>query len=307
MNVLNGHNETGGGLHVVEAGSSVPRRSLGRYLRQAREAAGVSLEAAARDLEWSRAKMYRVEGGQSPLRRHDVMAMCTLYRISAEHAEALVALATETKAKGWWHSYGQAVPAWFDLYLGLEAAAARLRHYESGVIPGLLQIPEYAAAVFRTKPGASEAEVQQKVAVRMERKKLLERRLPPAPSFDVIIDEAVLRRPIPDRPAMQQQLAYLVNLAAREPHISVRVLPSAIGPHVASTAGDFVILDFPAEGPRQAEPTTIYSQNLTGALYLDKPDEVDAYERVWTGLCELSLDERATEQLVAEIIKGEWR
>src|SRR5688572_2252912 len=133
---------------MTDSGSSVPRRQLGRFLRQAREQAQMSLEAAAAELEWSRAKMYRIEGGQTPVRKHDVIAMCSVYGARTELTEALVALAVESKSRGWWHAYGDAVPAWFELYVGLEAAASRLRQYESGLIPGLLQTRDYAAAVY---------------------------------------------------------------------------------------------------------------------------------------------------------------
>jgi transcriptional regulator with XRE-family HTH domain len=287
---------------VIEGGSSVPRRQLGRYLKKAREEAGIALEAAARELEWSRARMYRIEGGQTSVRSHDVVAMCALYGVSKDMTEVLVSLAKESKAKGWWHPYSDVVPAWFELYVGLEAAASRLRQYESSLIPGLLHTPEYAEAVYRTLPGITETEVAQKVALRLERQQLLARRRPKAPEFEVIVDEAVLRRPIADLDGMQRQLAHLVN-GSQRPGVSVRVLPSAVGPHPASAAGSFVILDFPSVGSRPPEPTTVYSENLTGALYLDKPGEVAAYAEVWETLDALALGARESEDLIGTIIK----
>ncbi|WP_407939920.1 Scr1 family TA system antitoxin-like transcriptional regulator [Micromonospora tarapacensis] len=181
---------------MTDIGSSVPRRQLGRLLRQ--EEAGINLEAAAEALEWSRAKMYRLESGQTSLRTHDVTLMCQHYGTSAELTEVMVSLARESKARGWWHSYGEAIPAWFELYVGLEAAARRVRHYEPNVVPGLLQTPDYAATIFGGKPRTPH-EVAQKVALRLERQKLLTRRRPAAPILEVIIDEAVVRRPIHDR------------------------------------------------------------------------------------------------------------
>ncbi|MEU7754153.1 helix-turn-helix transcriptional regulator [Micromonospora sp. NPDC049171] len=285
-----------------EAGSSVPRRQLGRLLRQAREEAGINLEAAANDLEWSRAKMYRLESGQTSLRTHDVMLMCQHYGTSAELTEVLVSLARESKSRGWWHAYDDVIPGWFELYVGLEASATRIRHYEPTLIPGLLQTPEYMAAVFQTKPNRSAQEVAQKVALRMERQKLLSRRSPAAPGFHAVIDEAVVRRPIGDIDAWRAQLAHLVN-AAQAPNISVRVLPLATGPHRASVAGAFVLLDFPAVGTRPAEPSTVYCESLTGSLYLDRPSEVETYSEVWQTLLDLALSERASEDLISTVIK----
>ncbi|MGC9666721.1 helix-turn-helix domain-containing protein [Planosporangium sp. 12N6] len=287
---------------MIDGGSSVPRRQLGRYLKKAREEAGVALEAAARELEWSRARMYRIESGHTSVRSHDVVAMCALYGVSKEMAEVLVGLAKESKAKGWWHPYSEVVRPHLELYFGLEAAASRLRQYQAALIPGLLQTREYAEAVFRTLPGTTEDEVAQKVAVRLERQRLLGRRRPKAPELEVVLDEAVLRRTIADREGMQRQLAHLVNIA-QKPGIGVRVLPLEAGPHPASAAAEFVILEFPGVGNRDPEPTTIYSDGITGSLYLDKPGEVAAYERAWQALDSLALGQRESEDLIGTIIK----
>ncbi|WP_405100074.1 helix-turn-helix domain-containing protein [Micromonospora sp. NBC_01412] len=288
-----------------DVGSSVPRRQLGRLLRQAREEAGINLEAAAEALEWSRAKMYRLENGQTALRTHDVTLMCQHYGTAAELTEVLVSLARESKSKGWWHAYGEAIPGWFELYVGLEAAACHVRLYEPNLIPGLLQSPEYMEAVFATKQGRTPQEVAQKVALRLERQKLLSRRSPAAPRFDAIIDEAVIRRPIGDLEAWRRQLAHLVN-ASQAANVSFRVLPLAAGPHGVSVAGAFIVLDFPAVGTRPAEPSTIYCESFTGSLYLDRPNEVEAYSDAWQTLRGLALDERASEDLVSTLIKESY-
>ena len=129
---------------TADTGSTVPRRQVGRLMRQLREQAGMSLTVAAEELEFSRARMYRIEGGESPLRKIDVEAMCRMYDASDEITEVLIALSRESKAKGWWHAYGDVVPAWFELYVGMEQAARQLRQYAPSVIPGLLQTREYA-------------------------------------------------------------------------------------------------------------------------------------------------------------------
>jgi transcriptional regulator with XRE-family HTH domain len=287
---------------VTDTGSTVPRRQLGRYLKQLRDQAGTTLQAAAEALEWSRARMYRIEAGQVSLRTHDVMAMCALYQAQPDLTEVLVGLAKESKSKGWWVARGVTLPSWFELYIGLESAANRLRNFEAMVIPGLLQTPEYAEAVFRTRAGITEPEVAQAVAIRMERAQLLQRVRPKAPLLEVIVDEAVLRRPISDRAAMQRQLAHLVNIAVR-PDICVRVLPLSVGPHRASGAGSFLIFDFPGLNGREPEPTTVYSENITGTIYLDKPAEVATYSDTWDELGRLALDQRESDDLIGTIIK----
>lgn len=64
-----------------EIGSMVPRRQLGRLLRQARTDAGVTLDAAAEALEYGRQKIWRIEGGMGAVRSLDVKAMCELYGV----------------------------------------------------------------------------------------------------------------------------------------------------------------------------------------------------------------------------------
>jgi len=287
---------------MSDMGSTVPRRQVGRLMRQLREQAGVSLMAAAEELEFSRARMYRIENGEVPVRKHDVIAMCTVYRATGSMTEVLVGLAQESKAKGWWHAYGDVVPAWFELYVGMEQAASRLRSFAPSVIPGLLQTRAYAEWVFGKWIGADAAAVDNAVAVRLERQSLLSRNRPEAPKLDVIIDEGVLRRAIPDTGGMQIQLTHLLDVAT-PPNVSVRVIPFAAGPHKAASSGQFTILEFPALRTASPEPTTIYCENLTGALYLDKLSEVETYESIWLELEATALSPAESDDLIGAIIK----
>ncbi|ROT29362.1 helix-turn-helix transcriptional regulator [Micromonospora sp. HM5-17] len=287
-----------------EIGSTVPRRQLGRLLRQYRTEAGVTLDAAAEILEYSRQKVWRIESGLGAIRMLDVQALCELYGVSPEMAEAMRGLAIETKAKGWWHAYGDAIPSWFELYVGLEAAASHLRRYDETLIPGLFQTREYADAIYRLdRPTMSEEDRERLVAVRLQRQSLLTRRLPKAPRLEAILSEAVLRRTVGGPELMANQLRHLLRVAEL-PNVSLRVLPLAAGPHSGAIAGSFVILDFPpGNGGRSLpEPSVVYSESLTGAIYLDKPNELTAYENVWQGLTALAPDERQSKNLINALI-----
>ncbi|SCF15801.1 Helix-turn-helix domain-containing protein [Micromonospora viridifaciens] len=291
-----------------DIGSTVPRRQLGRLLRQYRTEAGVTLDAAAVALEYSRQKIWRIECGLGPVRVLDVKAMCELYGVSVEMTEAMKGLAAETKSKGWWHAYGNAVPSWFELYVGLESAASHLRQYEETLIPGLLQTRDYALGLARLdRPSATDEDRQRAVEVRLQRQSLLSRRLPRPPRLDAVLSEAVLRRAVGNRSVMIGQLSRLIE-AAELPNVSVRVLPFTVGPHSGAVAGSFVILDFPAtKGGRAApEPSIAYSESLTGAIYLDKPDELAAYRAAWKSLEALALDEAQSTDMIKKII-GEVR
>ncbi|BEL04382.1 helix-turn-helix transcriptional regulator [Actinoplanes sichuanensis] len=276
------------------AGSTVPRRQLGRYLRSLREGAQprkITIEAAAAHLECSTQKIWRIEKGESPVRGIDVKALCELYDATPEMTEALVSLARETKSKGWWASYGEAVPDWFDLYIGLEAAASRIRKYEPALIPGLLQGPAYMEAVLRADgPDLTETELERRIKIRRERQGLLSRHFPDPPQLEVIVAESALRAELKTPGAMHQQMWHLLK-ANELPHVSVRILPTSAGPHRASVSGAFTILEFPTMNGDRGEPPTVYSESLTGALYLDRPKELDVYEQGWAALSALALSE----------------
>ncbi len=285
-----------------DSGSTVPRRQLGRYLRELRENAHVTVTAAAKELEWSAPRIWRYETGQVPMHPNDVAAMCRVYGASPETTETLRALARETKAHGWWHSYGEAIKDWFKLYVGLEAAATKIRHYEANLVPGLLQTVEYMTEVMATdNPHLSEAERQAKVDVRLRRQRLLARAVPRAPYLDVILCETVLRRSLHNRSAMVRQLDALV-VASQQHNINIRVLPLNAGLFRWAFTGTFTMLDFPAD-VREPEPTTIYMDGPCGAVYLDKAHEILTYEDAWASLSDRVLGVDESRELITAIAK----
>ncbi|MEV7989051.1 helix-turn-helix transcriptional regulator [Micromonospora sp. NPDC085948] len=285
-----------------DMGSTVPRRQLGRALRDLRTEAGATLDAVAEALECSRQKVWRIESGLGSVRGVDVRAMCELYGATGELTRALTSLAGETRAKGWWHAYGDAVPEWFELYVGLESAASRLRFYKNTLVPGILQSRDYARGIYRIdQPDMSEDDRERAVELRLQRQSLLTRRLPRAPQVQVVLCESVLLRPVGDSATMAGQLAHLLTMASL-PNVSLRILPLAAGPHHGAVGGEFVLLGFPPGNRSTPEPAVVYSESWTGSLYLDRPAEVAAYERVWSGLLSLALDEEQSKQLIDKII-----
>jgi transcriptional regulator with XRE-family HTH domain len=288
---------------VDDAGSTVPRRQLGRYLRDLREHGHITVTAAAKALEWSQPRIWRYETGQVPMHPNDVEAMCRLYGAGPETIEKLRSLASQTKADGWWHSYGDAVKEWFKLYIGLESVASRIREFEPNIIPGLLQTVEYMTEVIATDlPNMPEPERRAKVDVRVRRQGLLARAMPPAPQYDVVVAEAVLRRPLRARDEMARQLDYLVS-AARRHNVTLRVLPLSAGLHRSASAGGFSLLDFPDESARGPEPSTVYMDGPCGAIYLDKAAEIAVYEGIWKSLDTVALDEIDSLALITALAK----
>jgi transcriptional regulator with XRE-family HTH domain len=290
-------------MTTAENGSTVPRRQLGRKLKELRESAGLAIADAFAALEWSRQRLWRYETGQVAIHPNDVAIMCQLYGADSETIDGLKELARQSKAKGWWHAYSD-VPEWFELFLGMESAASYLRQYEAEIIPGLLQSPMYAKAIISLGPAnLSQEAIDERVSIRIQRQRLLTRRKPTAPKLDVILSETALVRGFgPD--VMTDQLGRLVAVSEL-PNVAVRVIPFSAGPHTAYQ-GPFVILDFPRDSPvRDPEPQTVYEESPTGSLYLDKPSEVETYAAIWADLDRVALDEVESRRLVSQKAK-EW-
>lgn len=288
---------------ITTTGSTVPRRQLGRYLRELRNKSRLTVRVAAAQLEWSEAKIWRIETGQTSLRSLDVEAMCKVYGAQQDITEALMGLAKETKARGWWHSYGDAIPEYFDVYIGLEEAASHFSWYESELVPGLFQTEDYARAVIRAdNPSVDDVEIERRVHVRLARQALLTR-VTHRPVFDVVLNEAILHRPVGDEVAARGQLTRLVEVSEL-PTVSLRVVPFGAGLHHGIMSGTFVLLRFPLNGNGQdTEPPTVYVESFTGALYLDKPHELARYDTAFKNIWESSLDERASKELIIQVTR----
>ncbi|MEU6059744.1 helix-turn-helix transcriptional regulator [Streptomyces sp. NPDC047097] len=279
-------------------GSTVPRRQLGRHLRDLRNRARMTIRTAARALEWSEAKMWRIETGQTSLRSLDVEAMCRVYGAESELTDALMGLAKETKARGWWHAYGEVIPEGFDLYIGLEEAASHLSWYSSELVPGLLQTADYARSLIReANRGFKDNEVEQLMRVRIERQALLTRATA-RPTVQVALNESVLRRPVGSTPIMAEQLVRLAELNDLD-NVSIRVVPFSAGLHHGLLTGPFTMLRFPttADG-RETEPPTVYVDGFTGALYLDKPHEIARYDDALSAIWGVALSVKDTQALL---------
>ncbi len=273
---------------------TVKRRRLAAELRSYRDRAGLTIEEVAQRLEWSTAKISRIENARVSVLPRDVKFLLGVYGVqeSGEEWEALLALTRESRQKGWWHAYGDAIPEGFETYVGLEADATTLRTYESEYVPGLLQTEDYARAVMRaTMLTAGDEEIERHVAVRMVRQERLTG--PSAPEIWAVVSEAVIRRVVSGEPVMRAQLSRLVE-ASRQPNITLQVLPFSVGAH-AGMDGAFMILGFPAP----TDPDVTYVHYYTGTLYLEKPEDLARYTLMFDHLRAAALPVGQSRNLIA--------
>lgn len=117
----------------------------------------------------------------------------------------------------------------FPEYVKHEGRAAEIRLYEVGVIPGLLQTPEYAAAIEmgHVERGAITTEqAQERVSLLTDRQASLVRN--PPPLVHVVLDESCILRPVGEPSVMQDQLERLTAFA-EQPNTSLHVANFAMG------------------------------------------------------------------------------
>jgi transcriptional regulator with XRE-family HTH domain len=258
------------------SGSTVVRRQLGRQLRRLRDAAGKT----ERDVEEaglaSRAKLWRIESGKTSIKNGDVRALCWLYKVDQATTDALAALSVGTSARGWWEDYSDVLPDWFGLYVGLEAAASEIRVYEPELVHGLLQTPGYLRALFvDSGVEIDEGAIQRQIKLRQERQQALTIRTPPL-RITAILGAGVLARQIGTETVMKEQISHLRELSKIE-HVDIRVMPWNAGGHAAMHIGGFAILDFPDPD----DPAVVYLESHTGARYLEKPEELAEYRKIY--------------------------
>jgi transcriptional regulator with XRE-family HTH domain len=281
--------------------SGVPRRVLGQYLRDLRRQAGFTVKTAARVMEWSEPKLWRIETGQTALRALDVQAMCTAYCAAPGLTRALTGLAGQVRAQGWWHAYGEAVPDDFGVYAVLEDAACGLAVHAPSQVPGLLRTEAYARTLI-TSAGVSGEEGDRLVHDCLARRVSVTRTGAPL-ELTVALDEALVRRPVGGPGVMAGQLRFLADMAVL-PTVCLRVVPYDAGLHPGLATGAFTMLHFPsANHGADADPAIVYAAGLTGELYLDKPHEVQPYRDAHAVILSCALDETASQALLLTAAK----
>ncbi len=273
------------------------RMLLGAQLRRLREHAGISRDDAGYHIRASGSKISRMELGRVSFKERDVTDLLEYYGITdPAEREKLVQLTREANGTPWYQKFQDVVPDWFHVFVGLEEAAQLIRVYEVQFVPGLLQTEEYARAVImQGAPGVDPNEVESRLALRMGRQKLLTRENPPR--YWVIMDEAALRRPMGGRDVHVAQIERLIDLVG-EPNITLQVMPFKYGGHAAD-GGAFTIMRF----PETDLPDVVYMEYLTGAHYIDKPEEVERYAAVMERLSVAGTSPDRTREILADMLK----
>jgi transcriptional regulator with XRE-family HTH domain len=269
-------------------GPTVLRILLGTQLRRLREARGITAQDAARAIRGSESKISRIELGRTSVREVDIIDLLSLYGITdPADREELLTLAGQANQPGWWHQYQDVLPSWFQAYIGLEESADSIRSYDSQFIPGLLQTEEYAAAVLAFGEFTLE-EAERLVYLRKERQR---RFASGSLRLWAIVDEIALRRRVGSAQVMRAQLDRLYEVCD-QPGFALQVVPDSEGAYVAP--GSFSILKFAVPDL----PDVVYIEQLTSAMYLDKPVDVERYATVMDKLSASGAPPEQTKEII---------
>jgi len=274
------------------------RRQLGQELRKLRESSGATIDQVAERLSCSSSKISRIETGQSGVSQREVRDILAAYGVGGDHAEGLVEIAREAKQRGWWQLYGSVLTS---AYVGLEAAADEVWSYEVLVVPGLLQTEDYARAMIRAaRPDIADEEVEQRIRVRMNRQSLLSQDDPL--KLALVLDEAVLHRPVGGQRVMREQLERLAA-AVELPSVSLRVLPFAAGAH-GGMDGTFTMLRYAESDGHDV----VFSANAAGGLFLEKDEEIRRYADIFGRLQGMALPPTQSQEMIMQMAKEpKWR
>jgi transcriptional regulator with XRE-family HTH domain len=239
-------------------------------LRTHREHAGFTLEEVATQLDLSPSTLSRIETAQVRVRTTDLRQLLEIYKVTGAQRDQLLELARE-RPKLWWNQYKDpAVPL-----PSVEWGAAAILQYSLQLMPGLLQTEAYAREVLKAIPSEAAVDIERRVEFRMKRQELLTET---QARLWVVLDEAVLQRPVGGRQVMDEQLQRLID-AASLPKVTIQVLPFSVGVH-AGMDGEFTILSY--DDP--ADPDVVYLETTAGQHFEESPAVTRRYNAIFNEL-----------------------
>lgn len=232
-------------------------RRLAVELRELRERSGLSQAEAARRAGISKSKLSRIEDAKTRASDDDVTALLQLYGLDPDRHSAIRELNKDSWQRGWWTVYGDAFK---DNFIMLEEQAPAIRSYETLLVPGLFQTPDYARAMFRNRR-VDDSDLDRLVAARMNRKSILARVNPP--TIHTVINEAAFRERVGDDELMRKQASEVWAVASEHDHVTVQIVPFTAAPPCA-LFGSFTLFEFGDHGLDVA-----HSEGPLGEMYAE--------------------------------------
>lgn len=263
---------------------TVRQKRLGAELRKLRENAGLSIEEASQVLECGKAKISRIETGVNGVRPVELRVLLQAYGAEATNlASALLDMAREGRARNWWNRHDGVLSAGFADLAELESKATSLCAWETILVPGLLQTPDYMRVLFRRgRLDTPEPEIEDHVRGRLDRQQVLDTDAARGftgrpPRLWAILYESVLHAKFGGPDVMRGQLIHLAEMA-QQPHVTVQVLPYTAESH-RGVNGPFGIVGMADPGM-----DVVRTETAMASLYVEDPAQVAAYKLMFDQL-----------------------
>ena len=257
--------------------AAVSRRRIRSLVRHLRAQTNETQRDVADALDWSTAKLMRIEGGRVGVSTTDLRALLSHYGIT-DNAELdkYAEIARVSRSSTLAGQYRDALTKEFAEFLENEEAARIIRQYEPKLIPGPLQTENYARAILTTYMSAEDSDeiVEKRVQARLARRgQLLQ---PEGPEVYFVIDEAAIWRWIGaetgHKSIMVRQLEDMLDIV-KHPNVTIQFVPFAVGAYTAMR-GPFVILEFDEPG----DDNLLYLENPGGSMnYYENPERTEPY------------------------------
>jgi transcriptional regulator with XRE-family HTH domain len=281
---------------MADGARPVQQRRLARMLRRLREDAGRTIEEVATQLDLSPSTLSRIETAQVRVRTSDLRQLLEIYKVTEAQREQLLQLARERRQQPWWNEYKGFLPV---ALASLERGTAAILQYSVQLVPGLLQTEAYARELLKALPPIQDLDIKRRVEFRMKRQELLTD--DQAPRLWVVLDEAVLRRPIGGQQVMAEQLQRLIDAAAL-PKVTIQVLPFRAGVH-AGMDGEFTILSY--DDP--ADPDVVYLETAAGEKFDESTDVTRRYNSIFDELRAAALNPAESLRTLANVLQEQRR
>lgn len=276
---------------------TVRLRRLAAELRRLRGESELSREQVEEQTGVNEGTLYRLETARARPQRRTLLALLDLYSVSDPLRSDLVDLARSADGQGWARPHSWQLPGEYTAYISFEAEARAVHNYESLFIPGLLQTEEYDRAMVKgVLPAVTQAEVDERVAARLERQKLLEGDDPL--ELWAVVDEAAIRRVVGGKQVMATQLQHVLQMMQR-PNIAVQVITFEAGAH-PGMPGSFVHMEFRDE----LDPELVYVDTLAGDIFLEADDDVRRYRQMFDYLRAGAMSPANSAKLISAMAEG---
>jgi hypothetical protein len=258
----------------------------------------LTLDQVARDTEFSRSTLSRIELGQyEKIKVREVEYLCRYYCLPAARTQYLMALAEQANTKVWWQGYQHLLRGGFTTYLELESCATGFRFFQSLVIPGLLQTADYARVLqCLESPDDPPSEIDKRVELRMQRSARLTRQHW-AIRAEFLVHESVLHALVGSSQIMRAQCRHIVDMSTRD-NVTVRVVPFTAGCPTGVVVPPFIVLDFPDN-----EPSVVYAEGAIGSITFEGAEDVERFRVLYNTLCGAALAEQPSRDRIRSIAR----